>query len=46
MGPVPEKPKHLPTPEEYSWGLMAHLSSLLAMALVGMMVFLVPWSFG
>ena len=36
MGPPPEKPSDEPNADDRTWGMMAHLSSLLAMALGGM----------
>ena len=45
MGKVPETPSQSPSPDEYNWGMMAHLSSVLALALGGMMFLgpLVVW---
>ena len=34
--PPPDKPQYVPTPDERTWGLLAHLSSLIA-SLVGLM---------
>ena len=34
-GPLPEKPQYVPTPDERTWGLLAHLSPLLG-SLVGL----------
>jgi uncharacterized protein len=33
--PPPDKPQYVPTPDERNWGLLAHLSSLIA-SLVGL----------
>src|SRR4029453_11198418 len=41
MGPPPEAPQHVPTADERTWGLLAHLSSLIA-SLLGGMTFLGP----
>lgn len=35
MGPPPEKPQYVPTADERTWGLLAHLSGLLA-GLIGL----------
>jgi uncharacterized Tic20 family protein len=34
--PPPEKPQYVPTPDERTWGLLAHLSGLIAILLGGM----------
>jgi uncharacterized Tic20 family protein len=35
LGPPPEKPQYLPTQDERTWGMLAHLSGLIAMLLGG-----------
>src|SRR5262245_42066926 len=41
MGPPPEAPQYVPTPDERTWGLLAHVSSLLGF-LVGGLTFIGP----
>ena len=40
-GPPPDKPQYAPTPDDRTWGLLAHLSAVLAY-LAGGMTFLGP----
>jgi len=35
-GPPPEKPQYVPTPDERTWGMLAHVSTLIAIWLGGM----------
>jgi len=40
--PPAGQPQYLPTPEERSWGLLAHLSGLLTLLLIGGLSFIGP----
>ena len=40
--PTAGQPQYLPTPEERSWGLLAHLSGLMTLLLIGGLSFIGP----
>src|SRR5256885_12716616 len=40
--PTASQPQYVPTPEERSWGLLAHLSGLITVLLVGGLSFIGP----
>ncbi len=40
--PAAAQPQYIPTPEERSWGMLAHLSGLITLLLVGGLSFIGP----